>query len=291
MPELLPELIVALLGLAAAAAVVVPPLFAPAPPQRDPELEAAELRRRVAIDALRDVEADHRAGSLDDAAYADQRADAEARVAAVGVGWDARRAAVDVRPSDPAVRRAVAGWAGAIGILLVLGLAVPAPIGLANATLVDDERAAAQAAETTRQGRIAALLDQLRDDPLDAEVLSALADAYLAGGSPDELARAAAALTLVISQRPDDVDAHARIITAYLRAGDYANARAALDAYTALEPDPADVDFFSGIIALRGDRDGPAAVAAFDRFLAAAPDDPRAPMVRALRAEAIAAGD
>jgi tetratricopeptide (TPR) repeat protein len=118
-------------------------------------------------------------------------------------------------------------------------------------------------------------------------MLSDLADAYLAGGSPDELARAAAALTLVISQRPDDVDAHARIITAYLRAGDYANARAALDAFTALEPDAADVDFFTGIIALRGDGDGAAAVAAFDRFLAAAPDDPRVPMVRALRAEAL----
>lgn len=286
MPDVLPELIVALLGLAVAAVVIVPPLFAPAAAQPDPELEAAELRRRVAIDALRDVEADRRAGSLDGAAYAEQRADAEARVAAASRRGDAGLVAVAARSSDPAVRRAVAGAAGAIAILLLIGLAVPAPMGVANATLVDDERAAAQAAEATRQARIAALLDQLRDDPLDVEMLSDLADAYLAGGSPDELARAAAALTLVISQRPDDKDAHGRIITAYLRAGDYANARAALDAFKALEPDAADVDFFTGIIALRGDGDGAAAVAAFDRFLAAAPDDPRVPMVRALRAEA-----
>lgn len=291
MPDAMPEVIVLLLGLAAAALVIGPPLLAPAAPApSDPELEAAELRRRAALDALRDVEADRRAGSLDEAAYAEQRAAAEARVAAIGHGLDAVRAATSVprTRSDPAARRAAGGVAGAIAIVLLLGLAAPPPIGLANATLVDSERAAAQAAEMSRQARIVALVDQLRDDPLDVAVLSALADAYLEGGSPDELARAAAALTLVISQRPDDADAHARIITAYLQAGDYVNARAALDSLTALDPDATDVAFFSGIISLRGDGDGSAAVSAFDRFLAAAPHDPRAAMVRALRAEAAA---
>ena len=44
--------------------------------------------------------------------------------------------------------------------------------------------------------------------------------------------------------------------------------------------------FFRGLIAWRGHGDAASAIAAFDEFLAAAPDDPRVPMIRALRAEA-----
>ena len=42
------------------------------------ERDAALLRHRVALETLRDVEADRRAGSLDDATYAEQLAAAEA---------------------------------------------------------------------------------------------------------------------------------------------------------------------------------------------------------------------
>lgn len=283
LPGLLPQLLVLLLGIAVAAAFVLPPLASAPPPQADPEMEASVLRHRAAVDALRDVEADHRAGSLDEAAYAEQRADAEARVVNAGVP---DRALAAAPRADPGVRRAAVGVATLIAVLLVAGLAVPAPLGLANATFVDEAGAAAQAADAARHARMAQLAERLGEDPRDVEALSALADEFLAGGSPEDLARAAAALALVISLRPDDVDAHARIMNAYLRAGDYVNARAALEAFEALDSDPADVAFFTGIIALRGDRDGPGAVAAFDRFLAAAPEDPRAPMVRALRAEA-----
>ncbi|MGH2358584.1 MAG: tetratricopeptide repeat protein, partial [Candidatus Limnocylindria bacterium] len=170
--------------------------------------------------------------------------------------------------------------------LLLVGLAAPAPVGLANTTRVDQARSASQAAEAARQEQVSALLADLRHDPLNVDVLSRLADAYLAGSSGEDLARAAAALALVISQRPDDVEAHTRIITAYLRAGDYVNARAALESVRSLDADPADVAFFDGIIGLRGDNDPAAAAAAFDRFLELAPDDARAAMVRALRAEA-----
>jgi regulator of sirC expression with transglutaminase-like and TPR domain len=50
--------------------------------------------------------------------------------------------------------------------------------------------------------------------------------------------------------------------------------------------DPAEVAFFDGLIALRGEDDPEAATEAFDRFLELAPDDPRAEMVRRLRDEA-----
>ena len=46
--------------------------------------------------------------------------------------------------------------------------------------------------------------------------------------------------------------------------------------------------FFDGLIALRGEDDREAALAAFDRFLELAPDDPRAEMIRGLRDEAAA---
>ena len=70
-------------------------------------------------------------------------------------------------------------------------------------------------------------------------------------------------------------------MTAYLRAGDAVNARAAHDSYAALaSADPVEVAFFDGLIALRGENDPSAARAAFDRFLELAPDDPRAAMIR-----------
>ena len=95
------------------------------------------------------------------------------------------------------------------------------------------------------------------------------------------------ALQLVIDLAPDRTDAYERLMSAYLRAGDAANARGVHDAYADLvEADPVEVAFFDGLIALRGESDADQASAAFDRFLELAPDDPRAPMIRALREEA-----
>ena len=77
-------------------------------------------------------------------------------------------------------------------------------------------------------------------------------------------------------------------MAAYLRAGDATNARAAHDSYAALDAaDPVEVAFFDGLIARASD-DREAALAAFDRFLELAPDDPRAGMIRGLRDEAAA---
>lgn len=285
----MPEPILLAVGLVAAGAFVLLPLRSSQLPRpaTHPELEAAELRHRAALDALRDVEADRRAGSLDPGAYAQQRAAAEQDAARTLSELDTARTSPAVGPStDRRARRIALLGAAAIAGLLMVGLALPKPIGLANTTRVDQARVAAQAAEAARQQQIATLLGQLEEDPLDVDVLSRLADAYLAGSTAEDLTRAAAALALVISQRPEDVEAHERIITAYLRAGDYANARAALDSLRQLDADPADLAFFEGIIALRGEDDRAAARAAFDRFLRLAPDDARAPMVRALRAEA-----
>jgi tetratricopeptide (TPR) repeat protein len=176
--------------------------------------------------------------------------------------------------------------AGVLGVVLVIGSLLPAS-GVANSTAVNEALAATEAAEVARQAEISRLLDDLAANAKDPETLSGLADAYLAGTTSDDLARAAAALQVLIALEPDRADAYERLIGAYVRAGDFTNARRALDSYQAIErPDPVEVAFLDGVIALRGEDDPERAMDAFDAFLELAPDDARAPMVRGLRAEA-----
>ena len=286
------EPLLLLIGLVAAAVLVLGPLWrrSDGSSTLDDDREAALLRHRVALEALRDVEADWRAGSLDDPTYAQQLAEAEARAAATAAALSAGRAEAPRAPADRSRSRTLgAALAAVIGLALLGGSMLPLT-GLANATVVNEQLAAAQDAEAARQDRIGELLDRLAADSQDAEALSDLADAYLAGSSRDDLVRAAVALQLLMSLEPERADAYERIVTAYLRAGDYGNARSALDAYASTATaDPVEVAFFEGLIALRGEDDPAAARAAFDRVLELAPDDPRAGMVRGLREEAAGA--
>ena len=290
----MPEPLLLLLALAVVGALVAMPLLRRSDPAApvDDALEAAAVRHRVALEALRDVEADRRAGSLDDEAYAAQRSEAESRAVETRTALDAAsaRAPRSSRPAQPrGPARAALAAAGIIGLALLAGSLVPAT-GLANETVVNTQLAEAQQAEAERQDRIAALLEQVAEDPRDPDALSALADAYLEGGTSDDLVRAAVALRLLIDVEPERPDAYERIVTAYVRAGDYVNARAALDAYVEVpSASPVEIAFFEGLIALRGEDDPEAAVAAFDRFLELAPDDGRAGMVRGLRDEAASA--
>ena len=199
-------------------------------------------------------------------------------------------ASLPSEPSPHARRMAVAIAVGLV-VLLGMGFFLPEPFGLAAETVVNQPLAEAQAAEARRQGEIDRLLDQVAADPGDTAALSDLADAYLAGSTAEDLQRAAFVLLALIGQAPDDPEPYGRLITAYIRAEAWTDATAATDALADLEPDSADVPFFRGLIAWQGEGDADAALAAFDEFLAAAPDDPRVPMIRALRAEAAAAGD
>ena len=285
----MPEPVLLIVGLVIAGAAVLAPLRGRVTAVVDEELEAARVRHRVALEALRDLQADRRAGSLDDTAYAEQIADAEARAATTRAALD-ESTTPQPQPSPGGSRTVAIAVAALIGLVLVAGSLLPAA-GIANGTVVNEALADARSAEQARQDRIGALLDVLAEDSEDPETLSDLADAYLAGPSADDLARAAAALQLLIALEPDRADAYERILAAYLRAGDHANARAALTAY-AERPTaaPVEVAFFDGLIALRGENDPERAREAFDRFLELAPDDPRADMIRGLRDEATGAG-
>lgn len=286
----MPEIILLAMALAIAGAAVLWPLRSGSaqPASADDDRDAAELRHRAALEALRDVEADRRAGSLDDDAYAIARAEAEERAAATLAPAEPPPTVVD--PSAHArARRGAVLLAATIG-LTVVGASMLPGTGVANSTVRNEALAEAQLREAERQARIAELLEALADDGENPETLSELADLYLAGTTRDDLSVAATLLRGLIDLEPDRADAYERIIGAYLRAGDHGNARAALDAYEAAPTaDPAEIAFFDGIIALRGERDPAAAVAAFDRFLELAPDDPRAAMIEGLRDEAAAA--
>jgi hypothetical protein len=291
----MPDAAILAIGLAVAGAAVLLPLWVDTPSAASPdELDAASVRHRVALESLLDVEADHRAGSLDEPAYAGQLEEAEARAAETRAALDAvSRATATAGAPAPAPaparergRRFAVMAAAVIGLVLVGGSLVGVT-GMANATIVNQGLADAQATEAARQERIAQLLAALTSDPADEATLSDLADAYLAGSSRDDLVRAAVALRVLIDLDPQRTDAFERIITAYLRAGDYNNGRAALDSYAALDgADPAEAAFFDGLIALRGEDDPARAVEAFGTFLELAPDDPRAGMIRGLRDEA-----
>jgi Flp pilus assembly protein TadD len=174
---------------------------------------------------------------------------------------------------DPRGRRWAIVGAASIGVVLVAGSLLPAT-GLANQTV------------DTRQERIDALTDALVDDPTDPDVLLALADTYLEGTTERDLVAAVTVLQVLLQVEPEHAGAFERVIGAYLRAGDWGNARAALDGYAELpEADPVEIAFLSGLVA-RGEGDRESAVDAFDRFLELAPDDPRAEMIRGLRDEA-----
>lgn len=282
----MPEPVLLLATLAVAAFVVLAPLRRPRPTVvADAERDAAAVRHRVALEALRDVEADRRAGSLDERGYAEQVAQAEARAAVTAAELEAAPMPATTELPRAGTRAAVA-VAAVLGAVLVAGSLLPAA-GIANTTDVNEGLAAAEEAEAARDARVEVLLGDLAEDPENPETLSDLADAYLAGSSRDDLARAAAALQVLIALEPGRADAYERVIGAYLRADDFANARRALDSYEDIETaDPVETAFFDGLIALRGERDPQRALAAFERFLELAPDDPRAAMIEGLRADA-----
>lgn len=284
-------LLLASVLMAAALAIAWPFIGRPAdatpPDEADPEREAREVRHRLALEALRDVEADHRAGSLDEASYATQRAEAEREAARTLAALEATPSVPSRRPSTGAANRIGLAIGAVLVVALLAGFAAPQPFGIGQRTATNQALADAIAQEQARQVRIQDLLGKVAADPSDTQALSDLADAYLAGGSAEDLQRAATALLLLINAEPEDASAYRRLITAYINAGDWTDARASLDAFTTVaDADEPDVPFFAGLIALRGENDSAEAVRQFDRFLELAPDNPRAAMIRSLRAEA-----
>jgi cytochrome c-type biogenesis protein CcmH/NrfG len=287
------QLLVLLVVLLAAGLLVAGPILWPArtgveAPAGEEDATGLALRHRIAVESLHDVEADRRAGSLDREGYEAARAEAEERAARTLAALQAAPAQAPDASDGPraTTSRRVAGLVGAgIVALILLGSFLPAPLTLANGTVVNTQLATQQAAEAARQEAIRRLETTLAAKP-DAAGLVQLANLYLQGGSSAEVERAARLLILAIGLDPQQSDAYRLLITAYIQTGDYKDATAATDSYAKVAPKSPDIPFFRGLIAYQGSGDRAAAVRWFDAFLKAAPDDPRAVMVRSLRAEA-----
>jgi len=236
----------------------------------DPEREAALVRHGLALEALRDIEADRRAGSLDDGAYRTQRDEAEAHAARTLRALEA--AAPDENPPRPAPGRrwrlpALVG--GMLALLLLAAFAAPPPFGIAE--------------RDARIERIRQLTDSIAANPRDVDALGELADLYWAGGTADDVGRALASLVLMRDAAPRSRDANQRLLTLLVQIGLWDDADAAIGHYADVvgEDDP-DIPFFRGLVA-RGNGNNDEAVRQFNRFLQLAPDDPRADMIRGLR--------
>jgi cytochrome c-type biogenesis protein CcmI len=288
MPDLAQWAFLAIIGLAVATAIALPLLGrGSSSVTLNTDAEARALRHQVAMDALLDVEADRRAGSLDDASYERERAEAEARAAET-------LEPVAAEPGVPSAtggkaRLMVAALAALVGLALIIGFALPGSIGLGQRTVVNQALADQIAQESDRQAEIQRLLGLFEANPNDAQVVSDLADAYLAGDSGEDLQRAAVALQILLALEPENHSAYRRLINAYLVTAHYDDAQATTDSYAAIaDPDEPDIPFYRGVIAFRRG-DNATAVEAFDRFLELAPEDGRGPMVKSLRAEAAAA--
>ncbi len=270
------ELLLLILVAGTVVLAVAWPLLDSTPPaleaEPDPELEAARVRHGLALEALRDIEADHRAGSLDEEAYHLQREEAEAHAARTLRALEAITPAEDSdAPTAPRAR----GWrlpaivGGVLAVLLLAAFAAPSPFGVAE--------------KDARLERIRQLTDTVAANPRDIDALAELSDLYLAGGTADDAAHALASLLLLRDAAPESRDANQRLVTLYIRTGLWDDADAATDRYAEVvgEDDP-DIPFFRGLIA-RGSGDDAEAIRQFDRFLELAPDDVRVEMVQGLR--------
>jgi tetratricopeptide (TPR) repeat protein len=298
MSDPLELLLLVLVGGVVAALVATPFVSArrggtiPSVDEASEDLDVLRIRHRVALEAIRDVEADYRAGSLNEAAHAAQREEAERRAAETLAALELAEAGTQPAPVDhpvassPLPPRRVGLAAAVLALAVVIGFVLPAPFSLANPTQTNEALASQQAQEAARQATIKQLLDTLTANPRDTDALSRLADAYLQGGTADDLSRAGTILLALISLEPTDASAYQRLITAYVNVGDWTDAASATDAYARVAAASPDIPFFRGIIALRGANDTTTAIREFQAFLAAAPDDPRAVMVRALLSEA-----
>ena len=287
MPDLAQWAFLAAIGVTVAAAVAWPLLRQGSRVDTDDvqaEQEARALRHGVALDALLDVEADRRAGSLDDASYQRERDEAEARAAETLEATPPEPSASPVTTGSGRGRAIVLG--ALVAVALLVGFVLPGSVGLGQRSVVNQPLADAIRQEEDRQADLQRLLEQFATNPRDPQVVSDLADAYLEGGSAEDLRLAAYALQLLIGLEPENHSAYRRLINAYLVTGYYEQATAATDGYaTIARPDEPDIPFYRGMIAFRiGDET--TAVREFDRFLELAPDDGRVPMVNSLRAEA-----
>ena len=190
-------IILAAVLVAGALLFVVPPLLGFGRRSRDAAARQrqAETVLLVLREQLAELEAEHRAGRLDDAAHARARAELEARALDEGVSADA---GADVRPaSATAVLTALVVPLAAIGIYLSLG----EPGGLDPARTAPPS--ASQFSTEQIAGLVGGLVDRIEKEGGDATAWQMLARSYAMLG---DLPGAANAWSRIGAKVPDDAN-------------------------------------------------------------------------------------
>jgi tetratricopeptide (TPR) repeat protein len=264
-----------------------------------------ERKARV-LAALRELEADRRAGDISEEDYRALRRSYELEAAQVLQRLDALagRSAADLagaaRSGSPAgaargarraARRPTAGvaWAlGGLAFVAVLGLTLAQslrPRGpddtITGNDLGEGGGAAAEGAPLVPvdRARIAALEQRVARDSADRAALNELAHLYVA----TQRFREAADLSLrVLGADPENAEAMTHLGVVLWANGDPGTAAQALDHALRFDPQFAEAWLFKGLVAFAGLGDPGTAVEAWERYLALAPADASTERVRGM---------
>jgi cytochrome c-type biogenesis protein CcmH len=251
------------------------------------------------VRSLSDLETEHAAGDLDDATYARLRREYVEREAEVRRALDGDSESAVVTPAaDTPTPRPSTSWRRRL--LLMGGIGAFAAAAAIVLTLAVSERlpgqtASGNSAEVTlddRQERLEAAVDERPDDPLAHLALARFrlniqdfsgaleeydAAATLDPTNPEPATYAGWVLYLASNSTADPAQAGELVDAAMTR----------LDAAIEIDAEYPDALVFRGIVRFRGLGDPAGAVPDLQRFLAAAPEHPFAPQVRALLEEAV----
>jgi tetratricopeptide (TPR) repeat protein len=254
------------------------------------EIERAELEaeKLAALRALRELALDHEAGHLTADDYADLRARAEARAAAILRQLDARDAAPSSLTTAPAGPRRPAGSGGpripwtrqpavlglaAVGILVfgvVLGVLVtrfltPEPSPMAGSP--DTMSGAPPLADAGPGGPTSSGPPR----PIPPGVLAGMLQAAHASLDAGRYQEAIAAYKAVLARHPDNVEAMTHLGVILAQAGHADGALEAFDRALAIDPGYAHAWWDKAGVLFDQKQDYSGAITAWERFLALAP--------------------
>jgi tetratricopeptide (TPR) repeat protein len=287
-------LVVALLAMVAALGIVTP-YRRRGIPALEPLADPLEDRRLALAIALRDLDAAHGSGALEEADYVRLRAETEGRMGKVLRALDerSRRPASDGQGDGKADGQAAGNGAAAgpragrrfptrwvaVGLVAVMALSA----ALVPALLRSLHDRDSSAGELIGAGSLSYFEQRVKAHPHDVAARLDLAHRYLdAGMLPQAYDEYRSALLL----DPNDADALAHIGVLLHLSGNSKAGLASERKALAVDPTYPDALFYEGLILLKGLNRPAQAVAPLDAYLKASPYGSEGPEARRLLAEA-----
>jgi tetratricopeptide (TPR) repeat protein len=255
------------------------------------EIERAELEaeKLAALRALRELALDHEAGHLAADDYADLRARAEARAAAILRQLDARETAPSPLTPPPAGPRRPARTGGTripwtrqpavLGLAAVGILVFGVVLGVLVTRFLTPEPAPMAGPPDTRPGGAPPLAgagpggptSSGSPRPIPPEVLAGMLQAAHASLDAGRYQEAIAAYKAVLARHPDNVEAMTHLGVILAQAGHADGALEAFDRALAIDPGYAHAWWDKAGVLFDQKQDYAGAITAWERFLALAP--------------------